>query len=74
MEKRTPNKSTISLEKNSLKFLSLGKEFYSKIKTQPLENNFLIHQNIELTERLGIDLNPDEFLSVFFGRNKIRQC
>jgi uncharacterized protein YdiU (UPF0061 family) len=70
MEKRTPNKSTISLEKNSLKFLSLGKKFYSKIKTQPLENNFLIHQNKELKKKLGIDLTADKFLSVFSGETK----
>ena len=70
MEKQTPNKSTISLEKNSPKFLSLGKEFYSKIKTQPLENTFLIHQNKELADKLGIELSSDEFLSVFSGQTK----
>ncbi len=63
--------------KNSLKFASLGKAFYSKVKTQGLTDSHLVHVNEKLKNKLKLDLTEYELLNVcageesFFGVDSI---
>jgi len=40
---------------SSLKFAELGEEYYSRVKTQRLENTHLIHVNKDLKARLELN-------------------
>ena len=51
-------------------FSSLGEEFFSSIKTQPLNNTFLIHKNQALYDQLGLDFDEKTLLKIASGEQK----
>lgn len=51
-------------------FSSLGEEFFSLIKTQPLNNTFLIHKNQALYDQLGLDFDGKTLLKIASGEQK----
>ena len=51
-------------------FSSLGEEFFSLIKTQPLNNTFLIHKNQALYDQLGLDFDEKTLLKIASGEQK----
>ena len=51
-------------------FSSLGEEFFSSIKTQPLNNTFLIHKNQALYDQLGLDFDGKTLLKIASGEQK----
>jgi len=53
-----------------LDFSSLGEEFFSLIKTQPLNNTFLIHKNQALYDQLGLDFDEKTLLKIASGEQK----
>ena len=57
--------------KNSLKFAELGKEYYSKVKPEKLNNSHLVHINEELKNKLKLDLTKKELLSVCAGEESL---
>ena len=56
---------------SSLKFAELGEEYYSRVKTQSLENTHLIHVNKDLKEKLKLKLSEKELLGVCTGETKL---
>jgi len=54
---------------SSLKFAELGEEYYSRIKTQKLENTHLIHVNKDLKAKLELNLSEEELLEVCTKRS-----
>ena len=56
---------------SSLKFAELGEEYYSRVKTQSLENTHLIHVNKDLKAKLKLKLSEKELLGVFTGEAKL---
>ena len=57
--------------KNSLKFAELGKEFYSKVKPEKLNNSHLVHINEELKNKLKLNLTKKELLGVCAGEESL---
>ena len=56
---------------SSLKFAELGEEYYSRVKTQRLENTHLIHVNKGLKAKLELKLSEKELLGVCTGEAKL---
>ena len=56
---------------SSLKFAELGEEYYSRVKTQSLENTHLIHVNKDLKAKLKLKLSEKELLGVCTGEAKL---
>ncbi len=56
---------------SSLKFADLGEEYYSRVKTQRLENTHLIHVNKGLKAKLKLKLSEKELLGVCTGEVKL---
>jgi uncharacterized protein YdiU (UPF0061 family) len=50
-----------------LDFLTLGKEFYTPIQTQPLKEAFLVHQNQDLYRHLKLDFDTKSWLKIASG-------
>ena len=57
--------------KNSLKFAELGKEYYSKVKPEKLNNSHLVHINEELKNKLKLNLTKKELLNICAGEESL---
>ena len=51
----------------SLKYLSLGDDYFAQVETKKLENSKLVHVNQSLKKDLNIDMSDENLLSICSG-------
>ena len=56
---------------DSLKFTTLGDDFFAEVETQRLDNSKLIHVNHEFKEELKLEISDEELLSICSGEKKL---
>jgi len=56
---------------SSLKYLSLGDDYFSQVETKNLENSKLIHVNQSLKQELNLDISDENLLSICSGEKKL---
>ena len=55
----------------SLKYSSLGDEYFAQVETKNLENSKLIHVNQSLKKELNLDISNETLLSICSGEKKL---
>ena len=56
---------------DSLKFTTLGDDFFAEVETRRLDNSKLIHVNHEFKEELKLEISDEELLSICSGEKKL---
>ena len=56
---------------SSLKYLSLGDDYFSQVETKNLENSKLIHVNQSIKKELNLDISNETLLSICSGEKKL---
>ena len=55
----------------SLKYLSLGDDYFAQVETKKLENSKLVHVNQSLKKDLNLDMSDENLLSICSGEKKL---
>jgi uncharacterized protein YdiU (UPF0061 family) len=55
----------------SLKYLTLGDDYFAQVETKKLENSILVHVNQSLKKDLNLDMSDENLLTICSGEKKL---